>query len=159
MRAQAPAKGALSCGGGLLCLTLAKGPLADAKLGYCATKKEALAAGALRPAKQPECGKACIAGAVLGGAVLAGLLVSGAWWLTVRRKQAKCALLRPPPTPRMPWWPRLMQRVVLHAVHPLHVTPNVLHACMTPYLEGFSNRHGPGKMVAAGLSASVVPGA
>ena len=91
---QAPQSGVLACASGLLCVPLAKGPLAAAKFGYCATQADAtavLGAPAAPPRRLPECGKACIAGATLAGALLAALLVSGAWWLSVRRTRLKCA--------------------------------------------------------------------
>jgi hypothetical protein len=74
---------------------MSKGPLATAKFGSCLggeEAKKALAAigsAAPQPIKQAECGPACIAGAAVGGALLAALLVSGAWWLSVRRTRAK----------------------------------------------------------------------
>lgn len=85
----------LGCNSGLACVPMSKGPLATAKFGHCAggeeAKKALAALGSAAPqiTKQPECGPACIAGAAVGGAILAALLVSGAWWFSVRRTRAK----------------------------------------------------------------------
>lgn len=84
----------LGCNSGLSCVPLVKGPLAAAKFGYCLGGEEArqalAAIGAPVPQiKQPECGPACIAGAAVCGALLAALVVSAAWWFSVRRVRAK----------------------------------------------------------------------
>ncbi|CAL8460636.1 g166 [Coccomyxa elongata] len=92
---KASQSGVLGCNSGLLCVPMSKGLLASAKFGYCAggeeAKKALAAMGSAAPVihKQAECGTACIAGAAVGGALLAALLVSGAWWFSVRRTRAK----------------------------------------------------------------------
>jgi hypothetical protein len=92
--AQANNPETLGCNSGLACVPLVKGPLATANFGYCLggeeAKKALAAIGAPMPQiKQPECGPACIVGAAVGGALLAALLVSAAWWFSVRRVRAK----------------------------------------------------------------------
>ena len=92
---QASPSGVLGCNSGMFCVPMSKGPLATAKFGYCAggeeAKKALAAMGSAAPVihKQAECGPACITGAAVGGALLAALLVSGAWWFSVRRTRAK----------------------------------------------------------------------